>query len=564
MRSLAPIILFVYNRPAHTLKTLQALEANEMAKESSLFVFADGPRKGISDEQKERLLETRSIVKQFEGSFAKFSLVERKKNFGLEKSIVSGVSELIDKAGRVIVLEDDIVTSKGFLKFMNDGLDLYQDEEKVMHIAGFFPKCKETLPATFFYNITSCWGWATWKGAWNNYNGDAKDLLDKLNHKGFSDFIYNGGQENLLYEQLVQNVQGSLTTWAVKWHTSVFLKDGLSLHPGYSLVENTGHDASGTNSGMANLYSEVDIRDYVALSKVKLEREEKAYRAVAEIYKKTTKEKIIRMIPLYLKEKIKQLLDKDKRAKYFEKRRLFKLNRYQKGTSNLIGNAPFYFVDPATFIHGYEEIFEESIYNFQTESKNPLIIDCGSNIGISVVYFKLSHPTAKVIAFEPDLNISNTLKQNIQSFSLSNIEVHNAAIWIHNDGVEFQEEGGFSGRIPKPGDKTNIVKAASFRLKDLLSQKVDFLKLDIEGAEFDVIKDCKDLLKNVDNLFIEYHSHINEAQNLHDILKIVSESGFRYHIHEAYARKEPFVNNETMLGMDLQLNIYAKKIELKV
>ena len=562
MRSLAPIILFIYNRPEHTLRTLEALELNDLAKESNLFVFADGPKKELTDSQRERLFETRKIARQFEGSFANFTLVERKENLGLEKSIVSGVSQVIDKAGRVIVLEDDIVTGKGFLKFMNEALDLYMDEERVMHIAGFFPKCKQKLPTTFFYNVTSCWGWATWKRAWTSYNGNAKELLDQLNQKGYSDYMYNGGQENLLYDQLVQNVKGSLATWAVKWHTSVFLKEGLSLHPRYSLVDNTGHDLSGTNSGIDNPYAKVALTEYVEVQKVALQKEEKAYQAVAEIYKKTVKEKFIRMIPIYIKEKIKQLLDKDKRAIYLEKRRLFGLARYQKGSSTLIGNAPFYFVDPATFIHGYEEIFEENIYNFQTTSKTPLIIDCGSNIGISVVYFKLAHPSAKVIAFEPDLNISNTLKQNIQSFSLSNVELHNAAIWVHNDGVEFQEEGGFSGRIPKPGDKLNIVKADSFRLRDLLNQKVDFLKLDIEGAEFDVIKDCKDLLKNVDNLFIEYHSHINEIQNLHDILKIVTESGFRYHIHEAYARKEPFVNNETMLGMDLQLNIYAKKVGL--
>ena len=559
MKRLAPIILFIYNRPKHTEETLEALAKNDLAKESDLFVFADGPKEGLSQSKKDKITATRKVVAKFENAFASLTLVERPKNYGLEKSIVSGVSEIVNEYDRVIVLEDDIKTSKGFLKYMNEALDLYKEDKSVMHIAGFFPKCNANLPETFFYNVTSCWGWATWKDAWSAYNGDANDLLEKLNTKGYSDFIYNGGQENLLLEQLTQNARGSLQTWAVKWHTSVFLKDGLSLHPKYSLVDNTGHDESGENSGIDNPYAQVDLHDYVAVERVSLKQEEKAYRAVAEIYKKTFKEKLVSMIPLYFKEKIKQLVNKETREKYLEKRRLFGLPRYQNGSSTLIGNAPFYFVDPATFIHGYEEIYEENIYNFKASSKNPLIIDCGSNIGLSVVYFKLAHPSAKLIAFEPDLNISKTLHKNIESFGLSNVEVHNAAIWTHNDGVEFQEEGGFSGRIPKPGDKINIVKADSFRLKDLLNQKVDFLKLDIEGAEFDVIKDCKDLLPNVEHLFIEYHSHINEVQNLHDILKIVTESGFRYHIHEAYAKKEPFVNNETMLGMDLQLNIYAKK-----
>jgi FkbM family methyltransferase len=245
---------------------------------------------------------------------------------------------------------------------------------------------------------------------------------------------------------------------------------------------------------------------------------------------------------------------------YFEKRRLYKTARFQEGYSNFL-EFPFYFADAATFLHGYEEIFDQEIYKFNATSNAPNIIDCGSNIGLSVVYFKRLYPNARVTAFEPDKNIAQTLKKNIESFKLSNIEVNEKAIWINNNGIEFQQEGGFSGRIPKPGDTENIVKVPTKRLKDLLISKVDFLKMDIEGAEYPVILDCADSLENVENFFIEYHSHVKEEQDLHMILELLHSKGFRYHIHEAYTRKHPFVSNESMVGMDLQLNIFAKKIK---
>ena len=261
----------------------------------------------------------------------------------------------------------------------------------------------------------------------------------------------------------------------------------------------------------------------------------------------------------YIKNKIRTLLNKKQRHIYFEKRRLYKIPRYQKGASSLT-SPPFSFVDAATFLHGYEEIFESEIYKFNSINPKAEIIDCGSNIGLSVIYFKRLFPNAHLQAFEPDPEIAKVLNENITKFALTNVEIHNKAIWINNDGIEFQMEGGFSGRIPKPGDSNNIIRVPSKRLRDLLDKKIDFLKMDIEGAEYEVVFDCKDKLSNISNIFIEYHSHSKEDQNLHQILQFLHENNFRYHIHEAYIRRTPFVSKELMSGMDLQLNIYAIKL----
>lgn len=238
--SFAPIILFVYNRPDHTRQTVEALKKNILAKESKLFVFSDGP-KDISDASS--VEQVREYVRGITG-FESVTVIAREQNWGLAKSIIEGVSEIVRTYRRVIVLEDDIVTSRYFLSYMNDALEFYRDEEKVMHISGYMFPVRKALPATFFYNATSCWGWATWERAWQYFNPDARELLDQLyEHGQLRRFNVDNSYDFLA--QLKANAEGRLNTWAIKWHTSVFLKDGLCLHPGSSLVQNIGFDASG-------------------------------------------------------------------------------------------------------------------------------------------------------------------------------------------------------------------------------------------------------------------------------------------------------------------------------
>jgi FkbM family methyltransferase len=531
-----------------------ALIENYLAQQSELFIFCDGPKVEANKQDKDNIVEVKRIARS-KNWCGTVHVIERESNLGLANNIMDGVTAIVNQFGKVIVLEDDILTSKGFLTYMNTALDLYENEDRVMHIAGFLPKLPITLPETLFYNVTTCWGWATWKRAWQQFNSNPKDLLEALLKKGYNEFDFNGGQKNLLYQQLTDNAAGNLKTWAVKWHTSVYLKDGFCLHPYKSLTENIGHDFSGENSGLDNPYQHVEMKDTIIVNKIPIEKNLKSYKYINKIYKEPI---LNRIIPKLVKEKIKTLLNSKKRKIYFEKRQLYKTPRFQPGHSNFL-DSPFYFVDAATFLHGFEEIFEQEIYKFQCNHDKPNIIDCGSNIGLSVVYFKKLFPHAKIAAFEPDSNISKTLQKNIESFKLSYVEVNNKAIWVNNEGIEFQMEGGFSGRIPKPGDVENIVKVPTQRLKDLLHEKVDFLKMDIEGAEYEVLLDCASNLHNISNIFIEYHSHIKEKQCLHNILELLQNSGFRYHIHEAYSRKSPFVNKELMTGMDLQLNIYGIK-----
>ncbi len=212
--------------------------------------------------------------------------------------------------------------------------------------------------------------------------------------------------------------------------------------------------------------------------------------------------------------------------------------------------------DALSFIWQFREIMVDQSYYFKCNTEVPIIIDCGSNIGLSALYFNKLYPKAKITCIEADQKIADTLKRNFQNNGIKNIDVINKAVWIHNDGVQFNAEGSDGGSI---GNSVNAKLTESIRLKDLLNiySKIDFLKMDIEGAENSVIPDCAEELKKVDQLFIEYHSSANEKQPLAELLGILTNQGFHYYIKTENKRTSPLVNRHLDKMYDLQLNIFA-------
>lgn len=238
-----------------------------------------------------------------------------------------------------------------------------------------------------------------------------------------------------------------------------------------------------------------------------------------------------------------------------EIRRLLKLPRRVPAVTSLFGK-PFHLTDAASFLSMYEEIFISKLYSFRSSGPSPLIIDCGANVGVSVLFFKKEHPGARILAFEPDPTIFKVLKKNVELNGLTGVELVNKAVWTTRATIPFAMEGGASGRIGS-GNEGNVVKVETISLRDVIDKKIDLLKIDIEGAEYEVLKDCREKLRMVEHLFIEYHSSEKSEQKLHEILGILTEEGFRYHIKEAYTAPFPFLERPVMLGMDLQLNIFA-------
>ncbi|MDB5272063.1 MAG: methyltransferase FkbM family [Chitinophagaceae bacterium] len=215
--------------------------------------------------------------------------------------------------------------------------------------------------------------------------------------------------------------------------------------------------------------------------------------------------------------------------------------------------------DPLSFVWQFKEIFADEIYYFESNKKNPLIYDCGSNIGMSCLYFKELFPGAVIKAFEADPAIAKLLDDNIKRNNLQQVDLIDKAVWIHNDGVEMASDGADGGSIMTGINKVNI---PSVRLRDLLDKEnsIDFLKMDIEGAEIDVIQDCATVLSKIKNLFIEYHSYSQSGQDLHTLLSILHSNGFRYYTLPVNLRRKPFANRSLDKTMDFQVNIFAYQI----
>lgn len=240
----SPVALFVYNRLDHARRTVDALRQNELAQESDLVIFSDAPR---SDAHASQVQAVRQYISQI-GGFRTVTIVERKANFGLAKSIISGVTAVVTEYGRIIVLEDDMVTSPYFLTYMNEALEKYSDNENVVSIHGYVFPVEQALPEVFFLPGADCWGWATWQRGWACFNGDGQFLLDEINRRKLTDvFDFNGAYPYT--EMLRKQIRGKNDSWAIRWHASAFLAGKLTLYPGRSLVDNIGNDSSGTHCG---------------------------------------------------------------------------------------------------------------------------------------------------------------------------------------------------------------------------------------------------------------------------------------------------------------------------
>ena len=223
---LSPIVLFVYNRPKHTKATIEALLKNEEAQYINLIIYSDAAK---NERAIKGVFETREYIKTIKG-FKSLTIIEREKNWGLAKSIIDGVTHNVNKYGTIIVLEDDLVTSPYFLKYMNEALHKYKDEDSIVCIHGYVYPTKKKLPETFFIKGADCWGWATWKRGWDLFNPSAENLLKEIEEKKLQkkfDFNFTYPYVQMLKDQ----INGKCDSWAIRWLASAFLKDKLTLYP---------------------------------------------------------------------------------------------------------------------------------------------------------------------------------------------------------------------------------------------------------------------------------------------------------------------------------------------
>jgi len=244
MSKKAPIALFAYKRPLHLKKTLESLSNCAGASESELFIFCDGARK---ESDVMGVNEARNIAKSRQWCGINH-VIERDRNLGLARSVITGVTELCEKYGRVIVMEDDLLVSKHFLSYLNSALDRYEDDERVMQIAGhIFPIKVKAGTDAIFMPFTTSLGWATWQRAWACFDAGMKGL-EKLRQDPVLRRRFDLDGSYPYFKMCESQKDGKVDSWAIRWYMSVFMQNGLTLFPARTLLHNIGFDDSATHS----------------------------------------------------------------------------------------------------------------------------------------------------------------------------------------------------------------------------------------------------------------------------------------------------------------------------
>lgn len=280
----SPILLICYKRLTHLKATLEYLEQNENANRFELYIFVDGPKNKDVDET----LDVQRYIENYRGNFKKIYKTYRSRNLGLATNIIDSLTSVINEKNKAILLEDDILTSKYFLSYMNDALNQYENIGKVMHVSGYmYPLDTSNLNDTFFLNQASCWGWGTWKRAWKLLDTNEKQLLKQLNTNNKIDtFTFDGWSDFLT--QLQMNIDGSINTWAIKWYASIVIHNGLCLHPKVTLTNNIGFDGSGENCKVSQKYITSLSGRKIEVNKLPLVESNLARQMMINYYKTST------------------------------------------------------------------------------------------------------------------------------------------------------------------------------------------------------------------------------------------------------------------------------------
>ena len=293
---LAPIVLFVYNRLDHTQGVIETLLKNTLAKESEFYIFSDAAK---TENGVEKVNEVRKFIQDnsWHTGFKKVSIVEAEKNKGLAKSIIGGVSDIIQKYGKVIVLEDDLKLSPYFLEYMNDALEYYREDEKIWSISGYsFPmKSLKRYPHDIFYSYRGCsWGWATWIDRWKTVDWQVKEYEQFIGDQKWIERFNRGGVD--LTNMLKMQMDGKIDSWAIRWCFSQSNQEMYTVYPRISYLENAGCDGSGIHSSVYDEYY-TDMSQCVPKCRFEtLEIDKKITKEFQMKYKDTIKKKIRRRI----------------------------------------------------------------------------------------------------------------------------------------------------------------------------------------------------------------------------------------------------------------------------
>jgi len=253
------VAVFAYNRPKQLAGLFESILAAELSNTYPYYVFADGPKSGVSGEA-EKIEEVREVCRRY-SSFLDMTIQCSATNQGLAQSVVRGVGSVLGNHERIIVLEDDLNINRHFFRFMSIMLDRYSNANEILQISAWMVPARGRLPPVGFYRVPGSWGWATWRRAWKLYDHDLPKLISGVSKKGIRQFNADGVFDH--FNTLLENERGQKDTWAIRWYASMYINGGFALYPSSTLVSNLGFDGSGTNCGVGTLpYSKPSSVDF--------------------------------------------------------------------------------------------------------------------------------------------------------------------------------------------------------------------------------------------------------------------------------------------------------------
>jgi len=248
----APIALFVYNRPKHTQLTVEALQKNVLASQTSLFVYADAAK---NEADLTKVSQIREYIKTIKG-FRSVKIIERTENYGLARSIITGVSEVIANFGKIIVMEDDLVSSPLFLTFMNDCLALYEHNDQIFAVSGYSPPIEfptDYTDSVYLFHRIGSWGWATWRNRWELTDWNVADFKQFIGNPTLRSEFNKGGMD--CSTMLLKQQTGVLDVWAIRFSYTAFRNGMFTVYPVNSFIQNIGTDGSGENLNSTKKYA---------------------------------------------------------------------------------------------------------------------------------------------------------------------------------------------------------------------------------------------------------------------------------------------------------------------
>lgn len=572
-----PIIYLIYRRPDLVAQSLKSIAA---AKPKHLYVVADGPK---NEGERELTEESRRLVRDGVDWDCEVHWNAADKNMGLANRVSSGITWAFESCESAIVLEEDCLPAPAFYDFCEILLQRYGDSKEVMVVSGDnFQKGRVRGDGDYYFSVyPHCWGWATWKRAWKHYEHGCEAMTVEEIVDAYPDQYLSEPVAEYWASNFKAVVEAKVDSWAYQWQQAIWRAQGKVILPQVNLVENVGFGIEATNTmgGKAHAATSLALNlrstgltapsseelhlvgdTYTAESKfgigTKAPRGSGSYYLRLQRVKDILKRKVAPWVPQRVKAAIKRLMihpGKD------ELQRLLLLKRYEPGTTGILGRE-IHYTDAASFVSAYREIFERRIYRFDSEVTNPRILDAGANLGLASLYMKTIFPDARITAFEPDPEVSDACRKNFEAFGYHDIEVIEAALGGNEGEITFFKEGADGGRIVSGDESWNGHQVKLMPLSPLIDETVHFLKLDIEGAELEVLEEISGKLGLVERIFCEYHDFAGQPQKMSRVLELLEQAGFRYYVESGMPKATPFVPGDAYNGMDHFVQIYAWRI----